>query len=235
VQLDFDANLATAETLPAALYVDPNVLEMAEERIFARTWQLIAHAGDLARVGDFLPTTIIDEPILLTRPEEQQLCAFFNVCRHRAAQVGTSRGNRESLRCGYHGWVYGLDGQLHTAREMEATENFDKADFGLRPVRVDSLGSFVFANLDQGAAPLAEWIGQIPDEIDAAGCDLTRMRRIERREYQIECNWKVYVDNYLEGYHLPIAHPGLYRELDYDNTESTPSGTTRASTPRFEN
>ena len=163
-----------------------------------------------------MPVTILDEPILLTHPPDGTLRGFYNVCRHRAAQVVTTRGNRRSLQCGYHGWVYGLDGRCQVAREMDGTEDFDVADFGLTPIRVETLGPFVFANLDPQAAPLAEWIAQVPAEIAAAGYDLATMRRVERREYVIECNWKVYVDNYLEGYHLPIAHPGLFRELDYD-------------------
>jgi choline monooxygenase len=209
-------SVASSYTLPAEVYLNPAVLERETDRIFARTWQLVAHASELARVGDFKPTNILDEPILLTHAQDGRLRGFYNVCRHRAAQVVTTRGNRKSLQCGYHGWVYGLDGRLLTAREMEGTEDFDKADFGLVPIRVETLGPFVFANLDPDAAPLAEWIGAIPSEIAAAGYDLSSMRLIERRDYDIACNWKVYVDNYLEGYHLPIAHPGLFKELEYD-------------------
>ncbi|HEV2141388.1 MAG TPA: SRPBCC family protein [Candidatus Dormibacteraeota bacterium] len=209
--------VARASTIPARMYLDPSILEQEKDRIFARTWQLVAHRGELARPGDFKPTTILEEPILLTHAQDGQLRGFYNVCRHRAAQVVTTRGNRKSLQCGYHGWVYGLDGRLQTAREMEGTEDFDKSDFCLVPIRVDTLGPFVFANLDLDAAPLAEWIGAIPGEITAAGYDVDTMRLIERRDYEISCNWKVYVDNYLEGYHLPIAHPGLFKELEYDN------------------
>jgi choline monooxygenase len=101
---------------------------------------------------------------------------------------------------------------------MEDTEDFDKADFGLVPVQVDRWGPFVFVNLGNvaSAPSLAEVMGAIPAEVAAAGYDVERMRLVERREYVIECNWKVYVDNYLEGYHLPIAHPQLFKELDYD-------------------
>jgi phenylpropionate dioxygenase-like ring-hydroxylating dioxygenase large terminal subunit len=215
--MKIDEEVARAYTLPASMYVDPAVLQQEQDHIFARTWQLVAHASELARPGDFKPVSILDEPILLTRALDGKLHGFYNVCRHRASQVVTTRGNRKSLQCGYHGWVYGLDGKLQTAREMEGTENFDKADFGLVPVRVDTLGPFVFANLDPDARPLADWIGVIPDEIKASGYDLNTMRSVERRDYTIECNWKVYVDNYLEGYHLPIAHPGLFKELEYDN------------------
>ncbi|HEY8634653.1 MAG TPA: SRPBCC family protein [Candidatus Dormibacteraeota bacterium] len=211
-----DPDLARARTLPSSAYVDKAVLQLEKERIFSRTWQLVAHASELSRVGDFKPTTIIDEPILLTHPPEGDLRGFYNVCRHRAAQVVATRGNRKSLQCGYHGWVYGLDGKLQAAREMEGTEDFGKGDFGLVPIGVDTLGPFVFANLDPATRPLAESIGKIPDEIESAGYDLGTMRTVERRDYEIKCNWKVYVDNYLEGYHLPIAHPGLFKELDYD-------------------
>jgi len=215
--MTLETDVARASTLPSQMYVDPAVLEREKDRIFSRTWQLVAHRGELARPGDFKPATILDEPILLTHAADGNLRGFYNVCRHRAAQVVTMRGNRKSLQCGYHGWVYGLDGTLQTAREMEGTEDFDKADFGLVPIRVDTLGPFVFANLDPDTAPLADWIGAIPSEITRAGYDLDSMRLIERRDYDIACNWKVYVDNYLEGYHLPIAHPGLLKELEYDN------------------
>ena len=100
---------------------------------------------------------------------------------------------------------------------MEDTEEFSKDDFGLMPVRVDTWGPFVFVNLSDSAPPLAEVLGAIPAEVAAAGYDVERMRLVERRDYVIECNWKVYVDNYLEGYHLPIAHPQLFKELDYDS------------------
>src|SRR5438128_10136502 len=172
-----ETDVARAHTLPSSMYTDPAVLELEKDHIFSRTWQLVAHASELARHGDFKPATIIDEPILLTHHEDGNLRGFYNVCRHRAAQVVTMRGNRKSLQCGYHGWVYGLDGRLQTAREMEGTEDFDKADFGLVPIRVDALGPFVFANLDPAAAPLAKWLGAVPDEIRAAGYDLSSMRQ----------------------------------------------------------
>jgi choline monooxygenase len=208
--------LARASTLPSSHYLDPAMLELERTRIFGRTWQLVAHWDDLAREGDFVPVTVLDEPIVITHGHDGVLRAFYNVCRHRAGQVALTRGNRRALQCQYHGWTYGLDGALRTAPEMEDTEDFDPACFGLHAVRVDRFGPFVFVNLDDRAPPLADFLGAIPDEVARAGFDLTAMRRIERRDYIIECNWKVYVDNYLEGYHIPIAHPALYREIDYD-------------------
>jgi len=111
-----ETDVARSYTLPSKVYLDPAVAELEKERIFGRTWQLVAHMNELARPGDFKPATILDEPILLTHAQDGKLRGFYNVCRHRAAQVVTTRGNRKSLQCGYHGWVYGLDGELLTAR-----------------------------------------------------------------------------------------------------------------------
>ena len=209
-------DVTRASTLPARLYRDPAVFELEKERIFGRTWQLVARSDEVARVGDVLPATIVDEPIVIAHGLDGKLRGFYNVCRHRAGQVCLSRGNRKTLQCRYHGWTYGLDGQLRVAPEMEETEGFDTSDFALRPIRVERWGPFVFANLDLHARPLVEVMGAIPAEVAAAGYDVDSMALVERREYVVECNWKVYVDNYLEGYHIPIAHPGLFRELDYD-------------------
>ena len=209
-------DLARAYTLPSRFYFEPDVLEREKERIFGASWQLVARSEDLARVGDFVPATIVDEPVVITRGLDDELRGFYNVCRHRAGQVALAKGNRKSLQCRYHGWTYGLDGTLRACPEMEGTEDFRKEDFGLAPIRVERWGPFVFANLDQAAAPLADVLGAIPSEVAAAGYDVEHMRLVERRDYVVECNWKVYVDNYLEGYHLPIAHPQLFKELDYD-------------------
>jgi len=209
--------LARAATLASRYYLDPGYLEREKELVFGRTWQLVARTDELQRVGDFVPVTVLDEPVVITHGIDGQLRAFYNVCRHRAGQVALTRGNRKSLQCRYHGWTYGLDGALRACPEMEETEEFRKEDFGLMPVRVDRWGPFVFVCLSDDAPPLAEVMGAIPAEVAAAGYDVDRMRLVERREYEIKCNWKVYVDNYLEGYHLPIAHPQLFRELDYDS------------------
>jgi choline monooxygenase len=209
-------DLACAATLPASDYLDAAVFERERERIFGRTWQLVGRTSDLSRPGDFVPVSILDEPVVLVRGTDGALRGFYNVCRHRAGQVALARGNRKSLQCRYHGWTYALDGSLRTAPEMDDAEGFDKADFGLLPVRMASWGPFVFASLDPDASPLADILGTIPGEVAAAGYDMDAMSLVERRDYVVECNWKVYVDNYLEGYHIPIAHPALFKELDYD-------------------
>jgi choline monooxygenase len=209
----FEKNLARASTLPARWYTDPEFFAQDRERIFGRTWQPVGRVEQLQRPGDFVATDAAGEPVVLARDGAGQLRAFSNVCRHRAGSVAEGCGNRQTLQCAYHGWTYALDGKLLGTPEFEGVENFDRASYGLVPLRVAAFGPFVFVNLDRTAQPLEATLGAIVEQ--TAGLGLEHMRLCERRVYDIACNWKVYVDNYLEGYHLPMAHPGLYRELDY--------------------
>ena len=209
----FQPDLALATTIPARWYTDPSMLALETERIFGGTWQLVGQLSQVRRPGDYFSCSIADEPLVVTRDTAGQLHAFYNVCRHRAGSVAEGCGNRKTLQCLYHAWTYGLDGQLLHTPEFEGVKNFDRSEYGLRPVRVDSWGPFVFANLDPAAPPLAEVMGRIPAE--TAHLPLERMGFYKRVDYEINCNWKVYVDNYLEGYHIPVAHPSLFKEIDY--------------------
>jgi choline monooxygenase len=210
---DHDPDLARASTLPAQLYLDPEVLEVERERIFARTWQLVGSAARVAEPGRYACAEVAGEPIVVVRDAEE-LRGFYNVCLHRAGPVARGCGQRQSLQCGYHGWTYSLSGALVKTPEMEGVEGFRPAEMHLRPVRVASFGPLVFANLDPGAPSLEESLDEIPQR--AASLRLGDMRYVMAKDYVLDCNWKVYVDNYLEGYHLPIVHPQLFKELDYE-------------------
>jgi choline monooxygenase len=168
------------------------------------------------RPGDYFVCEVVGQPLVVTRGLDEKLRAFYNVCPHRAGPVAVGQGNRKSLQCRYHGWTYNLEGQLTNAPEFEGVKHWRKQDVCLQSIGVEAWGPWVFVNLDTSAKPLAETYGAIQEEILSKGFDLSQMSLIERRDYVIDCNWKVYVDNYLEGYHLPMAHPGLFRELDYD-------------------
>lgn len=209
----FNPDLAEATTIPAQWYTDPAMLTIERERIFGRTWQFAGRLSQLARPGDFFTCHVIDEPVVVTRASDGSVHAFYNVCRHRAGAVARGSGNRRALQCSYHGWTYGLDGRLLTTPEFDGVRCFDRADYGLVPVRVATWGPFIFVNLDPAAPPLAQVLGAIPAE--TAHLPLERMGFYKRVDYEIACNWKVYVDNYLEGYHIPLAHPGLYQTIDY--------------------
>lgn len=209
-------DLSRAETMPARWYIEPDFLALEAKKIFYRTWQPIGRVDDVTRIGDYFSCEVLDQPLVIVRNRAGELRGFYNVCAHRAAVVAHGRGNRKSLQCKYHGWTYDLNGRLLRAPEFDGVKNWNPQDVCLQPVQVEAWGPWVFVNLDSEAAPMSETYGSIEREIDAAGFNLSQMRLVERREYLIECNWKVYVDNYLEGYHLPIAHPGLFREIDYD-------------------
>ncbi len=209
----FEKELASATTLPAFAYTDPAILAAEQERIFRRCWEPVGNAVDVAAPGSFLTAEVAGAPIVVTRDGSGMLRGFFNVCRHRAGPVAVGKGARKSLTCRYHGWTYALDGRLVTTPELGDVKDFDRSCHGLRPVRVETWGPLVFACLDDAAPPLLSTLGRISAETAAHG--LGAMTPVARREYEIACNWKVYVDNFLEGYHLPTVHPGLFKELDY--------------------
>jgi choline monooxygenase len=199
-EFHFEPELARASTIPASWYTDPAMLEQEQQQIFRRTWQYAASLDQLRFPGNFVAVDVVGVPVVLTRDLEGQLRAFYNVCRHRAGVVAKGVGNRKTLQCQYHGWLYNLDGSLRSTPEFEGVENFNRCDFGLVPIRVETWGPFAFVNMDDGAPSLAETLGKIPAE--TAKFDFSGMRRVERRDYYVNANWKVYIDNYLEGYRV---------------------------------
>jgi choline monooxygenase len=212
---EFDPRLAYARTLPSAYYFDPAVLDAENRNIFARSWQLAGRAEQVREAGQFFTTTIANEPFLIVRGNGGELRALSNVCRHRAGPVAKGEGKRPVLQCGYHGWTYGLDGALLQTPEMTGIECFDRADFSLPRFRAEIWNELVFVNLDRAAASLPDFLGDLAGRLAPRSYDGFRLAA--RKEWSLDCNWKVYVDNYLEGYHIPIVHPGLFRELDYPN------------------
>jgi choline monooxygenase len=211
---EVDRDVARAWTLPAHLYTDAAVFEAEKKRIFARSWQVVGHRDRAANVGDYFTTELVGEPLLVVRGADGKLRAFYNICRHRAGPAAEGCGNRKLFRCGYHGWTYDLNGALISATEIQGVEDFRAEDFALAPVRVEEWFNFIFVNLDDTASPLRESLGELPAQ--AEKFPFAGMKLFERRTYDMACNWKTYVDNYLEGYHLPSVHPGLNRELDYN-------------------
>ena len=210
----FNPDIANAATIPARLYNDPVYLELERERIFAHTWQLVGRVDQVREHGQFFTADVGNDAIVVLRDREV-LRGFHNVCLHRAGPVAQGCGKRNTLQCRYHGWTYDLEGTLVRAPEMQGVERFDMADMHLVPVRVESWGPLVFANLDGKAPPLIDVLEDIPRRVEPFRC--AEMSYVMRKEWEIACNWKVYVDNYLEGYHLTVVHPGLHKELDYDN------------------
>lgn len=208
-----DPRLEHASTIPSRYYVDASVLADENRRIFGRTWQLAGNAAQVREPGQFFTTTVADEPLLVVRGNDGVLRAMSNVCRHRAGPVARGEGKRPVLQCGYHGWTYSLDGRLAATPELEGVQNFDKASCVLPQFRVEVWNELVFVNLDAQAESLTELLGEMLGDMPKH--DYSGFRLAHHKVWELDCNWKVYVDNYLEGYHIPIVHPGLFRELDY--------------------
>jgi len=182
----YDPNLATATTIPADWYTSADLLDQEKRTIFGRTWQLVGRLEQLQRPGDHFTCTVVDEPLVITRDTAGTIHAFYNVCRHRAGAVANGPGHRKTLQCTYHGWTYGLDGRLLNTPEFEGVECFDRTEFGLKPVRVNTWGPFIFVCLDNEAPSLQATLGNIVSE--TAGMPLDRMGFYKRVDYEIDCN-----------------------------------------------
>jgi phenylpropionate dioxygenase-like ring-hydroxylating dioxygenase large terminal subunit len=209
------AALDQGYTLPATWYTDPAVYAAERQRIFRRCWQYVGLTEQVAQPGDFFTCQIADVPVIVARDQEGTLRAFINVCRHRGHAVATeASGHCTVFQCPYHAWSYNLDGSLRGAPGMREEPDFDRDAFPLFTAQVETWGPFVFVNLDLDAAPLAATLGTLPDLVAQTGVRLTEVRRRMRREVEIAANWKIVVDNYLECYHCPVAHPGFTQLID---------------------
>lgn len=212
---DASASLEEAFTIPAPWYLDRRIEQAEREEVFGTNWIAVGRTDQVEMAGQFFTVEIAGEPLVVVRGSDGKLRAFFNVCRHHAAAVANVPcGTVQHLRCPYHGWTYGLDGSLKGAPEFAGVCNFDRGANGLVPVRVETWEQFIFVTLDAGASALMTSLGDLPGRVATLG--LGHLRFFARKTYSLECNWKVYVDNYLDGgYHVPHLHKGLSSVLDY--------------------
>ena len=203
-----------SRTIPYAWYANPATLRTEQEHVFARSWQYVAHTGQLPESGSFVATRAVHVPVLVVRARDGGLRGLVNVCRHRGSLVCEGEGRRETLQCPYHAWTYDLDGSLRSAPRADREPGFDREAHSLLPVAVDTWGPFVFVNPDPDAAPLAEALGELPALLDAGGVDVETLRFHHRTGADYAANWKVCAENYLECYHCQVAHPGFSKVVD---------------------
>jgi choline monooxygenase len=199
-------------TLPWAWYADPAVLRREGRRIFGRAWQYAGHTGQVAEPG-FFTGSAGQIPVVVTRAGDGALRAFLNVCRHRGHVVAIGAGRRETLQCPYHAWTYGLDGNLRAAPRSDREPGFETDELGLVQIQVDTWGPFVFVNPDPDAAPLADALGDMPARL-AEILDVDALEFRFRAEFELEANWKIACENFLECYHCAVAHPGFTAAVD---------------------
>src|SRR5215813_12074467 len=209
------APLAEASTIPGPWYVDPRIAALEALTAFTNSWQVVGRVDQVAKSGQFVTATVAGEPIVAVRGNDGQLRAFYNVCRHHAAKVVTEPcGSASILHCPYHGWNYGLDGSLKGMPEFDGVKNFERNENGLVPVKADTWEAFVFVTLNPKSESLHDFLGGLVRRCAPLG--LAKLHYFDSRTYDIACNWKVFVDNYLDGgYHVPHLHKGLSSILDY--------------------
>ena len=204
-------------TLPASWYSDADVLRLEQQRIVRRTWQYAGARDSVAEPGAFITCRPGGVPAVVVRGRDAELRAFVNVCRHRGHEVAQGCGRRETLQCPYHAWTYDLDGSLRAAPRSEREPGFDRSEWSLQPMLVETWGPMVFVNLDLDAAPLDETLGQLPEELAAHGVDPALYEyRGRSREWVVAANWKIVVENFLECYHCPVAHKSFSSLIDVD-------------------
>lgn len=210
-------------------YTDPEVYEEERRAVFARHWIAVGDAARLASPGAYLAVDVAGFPLVVVN-DDGTLRGFHNICRHRAGPLAwPGVGSCRSLVCRYHGWAYRLDGSLVSARDFgEAPDGEEpggkgqdgkatgaaapQGDLSLAPIGVATWRGLLFVTLDLAAPPLTAWLGIIPER--TAGFPMEEFVPVERSSHQIAANWKVYAENYQEGYHIPLVHPGLHRQVE---------------------
>jgi len=197
------------ETLAHHYYHRPGVFEYECKRVFKRHWWLVATAGEFAEAGDYRAFRLMRWPLLLVRDQHGELRGFYNLCRHRAGPlVDDDCGQRRDFVCRYHGWRYACSGELLKTPGFGSGEIEDPVAMGLLPVRVSCWNGMVFVCLDDGAAPLLDWLGDIVGI--AARYDPTSSMDFDGDVVKTaQCNWKTYGDNSCEGYHVGMVHRAL--------------------------
>ncbi len=201
-----------AETLPSRFYHDEAVHHFEKHHLFSTHWHYIGHRSRLTEPGDQIIATVAGNPVIAVKGNDGQIRAFYNVCRHRGGPLATEDCRSSVLQCKYHGWTYLLDGSLRGTPRFNRVDLFDKKDFGLFPIALDEWEGLLFVSLKENNTPFARHAAGISERIFPESLAAKKFSR--RKIYDVRCNWKAYVDNYLEGYHVPYVHPELCDLLD---------------------
>lgn len=202
-----------AMTPPSSWYTSAAFHAFERQTVLRRGWLPAGRADQLARPGDYVSGEMAGEPYLVIRGDDGGLRGFFNVCRHHATCLVTGEGSAERLVCSYHGWTYDRCGKLLKAPRLGKAEGFRREDYGLVPIDVETWGPFVFVRLGSDGPALEEVMRPLAGRLTVDG-----LRFVARKTWTLECNWKVFADNYLDGgYHVSRLHPGLAGQLDLDS------------------
>lgn len=212
---EFTPDAENSCTLPSRYYYDPDIHRRELAGIFHRSWCYAGHAGELASPGDYRVDQVADQCIFVVRVDADRIKAYYNVCQHRGHQLLRDSGNTgKKIVCPYHAWAYRLDGSLANAPYTDAVAGFDPAEFGLRELRLASCRGLLYVNLDPDAPAFGDEYAGLQDTFDRYLPGLPEFDLACQLRYDIAANWKVVVDNFSEGYHIPVAHKQLSRVFD---------------------
>jgi phenylpropionate dioxygenase-like ring-hydroxylating dioxygenase large terminal subunit len=218
-----------ARALPAWAYSHPEMTRLEHERLLRPSWQIACHSNSIPRPGDFITLDIGPDSVVAVRNSQGEIQAFHNVCRHRGARILEGTGNCPgAITCPYHGWSYRLSGELIGMPVRESFPGLDRSQHGLKPVRMVIRFGFVFVNLAGDPPPLETLWGSFLNDFTPHQFEtLEPVGPLYIEHWDVD--WKVAMDNYLESYHVPIGHPGLFRMFtpDYDDMTNLPTGVAR--------
>jgi len=199
-------------TIPSKWYYENEFLDQEKREIFLKEWQLVGSHSQIKNPGDVLVAEIANNPIIVSRQKDNTLKGFYNVCQHRGGPLAYENCSLSKLQCKYHGWVYDLNGNLKSARGFKKSE-LKVEDYDLTPVNIAEWMGQVFVNLSSNPVDLGSQIDEIKTLVSPI--DFSNYTFKFRESYEINCNWKVYMDNFLEGFHIPFVHPELNKVIDY--------------------
>ena len=179
-------------TLPAAAYIEPQILDLEKETIFFRSWLFAGHISELSEAGDYITRQIFDQSVLIIKGTDGEIRAFYNVCSHRAHELLSGSGQTDRIQCPYHAWSYHINGAVKTIPGSDQMD-LEKGEFCLKSVRSEIFGSMVFINLDEGSESLASLSPQVPGEITSYFPDLDNVTLLSSSEHVSKSNWNAWI------------------------------------------
>lgn len=197
-------------TLSSRFYTEPQVLAAEREAIFGKAWQFALHESLIPDPGNYALARVGRHEVIIARDRDGSIKAMRNVCAHRGSRIVTKSGSRFTLQCPYHGWTYDLDGRLRAAPGCDSDPRVKRGETRLRQVRIGSFRSLLFVSLASDGSPLNEVLSPLA----TIRYDWPNLRLAHTKVYSVRCNWKVAVENALECYHCPIAHPSFSNLFD---------------------
>ncbi len=249
------SSIETERLVHNSVYLDERLYKHEQRTVLARIWNFVCHESELAEAGQYFTTRIAGNPIVVIRGKDGVLRALYNTCRHRGAQVVEGAGQCSVMRCPYHWWTYDTDGSLTGVPGSPAYENtgFTRENFGLVPVRTESIHGLVFVCADRDAPSLRDYLGNRIVEVLTEALGNIEVEVIHKQEFDVPVNWKLVAENQRDGYHVPFVHP-IFRsaspaspyelvdnghavqwtQLDYDRLPEELRGATKYALPGFE-